>query len=128
MIINFVLSFFIVYYTGLVRISFINLLLIIMLASIEALIITLFMGAFGDNRVDGLALTKALGVLFVVPIIDRAVNFKLNFLLGIIPTYWVPKALEQQQLTLTFLFIIIIGIIVHLLYAFIIYKRFERKI
>ena len=128
MLVSTILSFFLVYFSNLISISFIKLVPIIFIASLEAVMIALFLGAFGENRVDGLALTKALGVLMVVPVVDKLVDFKFNWILGIFPTYWVPKAVQVSGTTSDFILVIILGFLVHLLYVFLLYKKFGTKV
>lgn len=128
MLVSTILSFFLVYFSNMISISFIKLVPIIFMASLEAVMIALFLGAFGENRVDGLAMTKALGVLIVVPVVDKLVDFKFNWILGIFPTYWVPKAVEVSNTASNFLLVVILGFLVHIIYAFLLYKKFGTKV
>lgn len=125
--ISMLLSFFLVYFSGLISIGFAKLLFIILMASTETVLIALFLGAFGENRVDGLAMLKALGILMAVPVIDKLIYFKYNWALGIFPTYWVPKAIETSNIAAYFSLTIILGIVVHGVYAYLLFLRFRGR-
>jgi fluoroquinolone transport system permease protein len=126
-ILNMVLSLFLVYFSNLITINIIKLVPVILMASIEAILIALVLGAFGENRVDGLAMSKALGVFFIVPVIDKLIFFKYNILLGIFPTYWVPKAIENSCSNINYMLFTAIGFVVHLVYVFILYNEFSKR-
>ena len=54
-------------------------------------IYALFLGAFASNKVQGFALSKALGVLLVPPLVAYFVNPPWQFLFGLDPLYWPVK-------------------------------------
>ena len=51
----------------------------------------LFLGAFASNKVEGFALSKALGVLSVPPLVAYFVEPPWQFLFGLDPLYWPAK-------------------------------------
>lgn len=126
-ILNIVLSFFLVYLTNIITINFLQLLLIILMASIEAIIIAFFLTSFASNRVEGLAMTKAISFLFLIPLIDQLINFKYQWLFYLFPTYYIPKTIGLRNDS-QFIKILVLGYIVHLVYLFIFYNKFTKKI
>lgn len=57
----------------------------------------LFLAAFARNKVEGFALTKASGMLFVPPVLAYFVAPPWQWLFGLFPTYWPAKAFWAQQ-------------------------------
>jgi fluoroquinolone transport system permease protein len=53
----------------------------------------LFLGAFAANKVQGFALSKAVGILLVPPLIAYFVDPPWQFLFGLDPLYWPSKFL-----------------------------------
>ena len=54
-------------------------------------IYAVFLGAFASNKVQGFALSKALGVLLLPPLVAYFVNPPWQFLFGLDPLYWPVK-------------------------------------
>lgn len=52
----------------------------------------LFLIAFAHNKVEGLALMKAMGILMLGPLAAYFIESPLQILLGILPSYWPAKA------------------------------------
>lgn len=63
--------------------NILKMLLTILLASIEAPIMTLFLSAYADNRVEGLALSKLMGFFLAAPVIAYFVEARWQYLIGI---------------------------------------------
>jgi fluoroquinolone transport system permease protein len=55
----------------------------------------LFLAAFGENKVQGLALQKALGVLLVLPALAEFLPAPWPLLAAALPTYWPALALRE---------------------------------
>lgn len=56
-------------------------------------IFTLIMAGYAGNKVQGLAMMKAMGFLMIAPTAAWFVPEPWQFLLGVLPTYWPAKAL-----------------------------------
>ena len=52
----------------------------------------MFVAAFADNKVQGFALLKGVGIVLIVPLIAFFVNGPWQLAFGIFPTFWVTKA------------------------------------
>ncbi len=78
--------------TGLVQVPFLPLLLVSLLASLEAPIFALALASIAENKVQGFALMKGSGVILLAPVAAYFVPSGLQLLFGIIPTYWPVKA------------------------------------
>jgi len=67
-VICFILLTLIFYYIG-TYFKIIHLLPVLLIAALEAPIMTLFLGAFANNKVEGITLSKAMGIMFVAPVV-----------------------------------------------------------
>lgn len=125
---NILLLIFVFYFIDLITIPFISLLIIILLVSLEAIIIALFLTIYASNRVEAMALSKLInGFLIVIPVIDRIFTFKGQFMLAVSPTYWIYHAIKQVHSN-KFLLTILLGLFVHLLYILMLQKQFNSKV
>ena len=71
-----------------------------LIAGLGAVLIGLLMAAAASNKVEGLAIIRAIGVLvFVIPHIPFFADFdqSMELLFGIVPSYWPAKALWQAM-------------------------------
>lgn len=84
-IISLVFSALIVIFTGPDSKVSLKMVPVVLMASLEAPMITLLLGAFAGNRVEGLAFSKAFGVLFFGPLIGYFVKSGWQILSGIFP-------------------------------------------
>ena len=62
------------------------------LSGILATFFGLVIATFASNKVEGLALTKALGVFLLGPLAAYFIGSDWQLLLGVLPTYWPAKA------------------------------------
>lgn len=81
-------TFGIVPAAGLVTVPFAALLAVALAAAPLAPLIALFLGSFAENKVQGFALSKGLGVIFLPPLIAYFVNDWWQPVFGLAPTYW----------------------------------------
>lgn len=105
-----------------------GLLPILILAALEAPIFALLLASWANNKVQGLALMKGMGVFFIVPFVAWFVPEPWQWLLGIIPTYWPAKAFWVLQSGGNIWPWLAAGAIVHLLVLWPLLRRFNRVI
>ncbi len=65
---------------------------IAVLSGIMAPLFGLILATLASNKVEGLALTKALGILLLGPLAAYFIDSNWQLLFGILPTYWPAKA------------------------------------
>ncbi|NJK63174.1 MAG: hypothetical protein HC921_11285 [Synechococcaceae cyanobacterium SM2_3_1] len=63
-----------------------------LLSGLLAPFIGLLLPAFASNKVEGLAIAKGLGILLVGPLGAYFINPPLQYLFGLLPSYWIAKA------------------------------------
>lgn len=66
-----------------------------LLSSLLAPIVALIMAAFARNKVEGLALMKGAGILFIGPVAAYFIGARWQVLMGMLPSYWAAKAFWQ---------------------------------
>lgn len=67
-------------------------------AGLGAVLIGLLMAAVANNKVEGLAIVRAIGTLvFVIPLVPFVLDLdaRIELLFGILPSYWPAKAMWQ---------------------------------
>lgn len=97
MVVSVVMTVIAVPLVGLARTDLGPLLVIALGAAPLAPLFALFLAAFAGNKVEGFALTKASGMLFVPPVIAYFVAPPWQWLFGVVPTYGPLKAFWTQQ-------------------------------
>jgi fluoroquinolone transport system permease protein len=78
---------------GFNQIALPNLLLAACAAAPLASVLALTLGAFAENKVQGIALVKALSVLLVAPLAAHFVPQPWSLAFGVLPTYWPAQVL-----------------------------------
>jgi fluoroquinolone transport system permease protein len=64
----------------------------ILTMSLQAPLMLLFLAAFASNKVEGIALSKAFGILLMAVIIDYVFDSPLEWLGFFSPLFWLEKA------------------------------------
>ncbi|MTI60250.1 MAG: hypothetical protein FH762_09790 [Firmicutes bacterium] len=111
---------------GLVEVSIRSLIVLGLLSMLESPITALFLTAFAGNKVEGLAFSKGLGLLMMVPLL-RFTKAKWSILAALTPFYWPVQGflvIGGQG----FYFSILAGFLVHLLFLFILVKKFKARL
>lgn len=128
-IISFIYTLLILPVVGLVHVDIITIVPIAILAALEAPLIALYLVVFAGNKVEGLALSKALGIFMLAPIAGYFLDSKLKFLGGLIPFYWPVMALVIEDSTkMDYWIHIILGLFIHLIFLWVLLKKFNERI
>ncbi|WP_152395322.1 hypothetical protein [Paenibacillus guangzhouensis] len=102
----------------------------LILLTLEAPCITLFLAAFASNKVEGLALSKLCGLLFAGPVIASFVPLPWQYAAAWLPTFWPAKAfladLNGEPVRAAILFAIGLGL--HLILLRSLVRVFLRRI
>ena len=126
-VISFLMSFFVFYFIGIVEYRLELLIPVLLLCSLESPMMALFLAVFASNKVEGLALSKAFGILFLAPIAGYFIKSDWQYMAGAAPTFWVSKSLlagiEAGSGYWTF---VIAGAVVHLLIIGLLMRRFDN--
>lgn len=97
--------------------------------SLAAPLIALALGAFANNRIEGLAQMKIVNMLLIIPGLIYILPYKAFHLTALIPTYWSFRSLEMAtKNSADFFWFFIIGMIFYLTCIFLLNRRLERSI
>lgn len=92
-----------------------------------AAVVGLLMAAIAGNKVEGLAVIRAIGVLlFGLPIIPWWIDSPAQILFGLLPTYWPAKAFWLAAAGSPYWPYIIGGLAYNSLLAYLLLRRLER--
>ncbi len=110
-----------------VELNFLLLIPAILMASLQAPIFTLLLGSFAENKVEGMALSKGLGIIFLTPVVGYLVDSNWQLLAGVFPPYWVSKAFLASLGGEGYWFYVGAGILVHLFFLVVLLRKFSRR-
>jgi fluoroquinolone transport system permease protein len=97
-----------------------------LLAALEAPIWALYAASFAQNKVQGFALTKIMGVIMVAPLVVLVfIESNVQLLAGVLPTYWVLKSYWVLSEGGFYWGYLLVGIAFHLVLLGILLKRFN---
>lgn len=112
--------------TDFVSIGGLNMLLLVSLLAMEAPLVGLFMVAYAENKVEGLALAKVTGVLIMIPVYVYFVSDPWQYLAAFTPNFWLAHMMFSES-TVWSLLDFLVGSIVHGLLFLRLYHRFSRR-
>ncbi|WP_175073807.1 hypothetical protein [Terribacillus sp. AE2B 122] len=116
-------------YSGIARLQLWPSITIILITSLQAPIITLFLGVFANNKVEGLALAKMAGLTIIAPVLAYFVSSPLQYISGFLPAFWVTKVyMEGTSFGSVYWLYSSAGLLVCLLLAGILYQRFIKRL
>ena len=102
---------------------------IIILAALiasQALFILLVLGAFADNKIMGLALSKGFGILLLGPVLDFVLPGPIKWLGAFSPMFWTGRAFLTEEAHWRWIYILA-AFVIHIILIFILYKRFLKR-
>lgn len=112
---------------GITTFSVSEMLLMGLLSAPLAPLLAMFMPAFANNKVQGFALMKGAGVLFIVPAIAFFVDSSWQWLFGLLPTLWAPKLYWMLAQDVSGIWwVVLLGSAVQLLWIYGLGRRFNR--
>jgi len=108
------------------QLSFIQHIILSLILSLNAPILLLFLGAFADNKVEGIAISKGFGLLLTAMLIDYIVPPPWDWLAGYSPLFWLERAYFSIGLN-DFFFYTLIAFLAHILLFGWLFRKFNRK-
>ena len=94
--------------------------------SSQSLMMLLFLGAYADNKVMGLAISKGFGILLLGPVLDFILPRPLNWLGAYSPMFWTGRSYLSES-TGTFWLFFIISIAIHFFLIKLLLRRFLNR-
>jgi fluoroquinolone transport system permease protein len=112
---------------GIDNFTFGELLLLAVVTAPLAPMLALFLAAFASNKVQGFALMKGGGILFLLPFAAYFLEAGWQWLFGLFPTYWAPKLFWMMSENVSGIWLMAFGGIVNqLIWIFVLGRRFNR--
>lgn len=100
-----------------------------LLCSLSAVLMTLLMAAFAGNKVEGLAVGKAAGVLFLVPLVAYVTGPTWKWLLAWAPPFWAAEAIRAGTSDpLAYAGWMAGGLAVHAGYGILLFRKFRARL
>jgi fluoroquinolone transport system permease protein len=121
--ISMLVNFYLIHYGQIIQVPLVKELLLAFHFSLAAPFIALLLGAFAQNRIEGLAQMKIINILLILPAIMYFVPQPWVHLTAIVPTYWSYRSLEFAADTPRFFLYLVTGFA---LYAFMLFLLNQR--
>lgn len=114
---------------GITTFSLGQLVLLALVSAPMAPLLAVFLAAFASNKVQGFALSKGAGVLFVAPLAAYFLGGTWQWVLGLLPTFWAPKLywLLSENVPSAWL-VGLVGLVYQLLCLYLLTRRFNKKL
>jgi len=96
------------------------------LISTQSLILLLVLGAFAQNKVMGMAISKGFGILLIGPLFDFALPAPFNWIGAYSPLFWASRSLLAES-PFTFWFYAVLTFLFHLLLIWILFRKFTAR-
>jgi fluoroquinolone transport system permease protein len=84
--------------------------------------------AFANNKVEGLAIMKGMGIMMLGPLAAYFIDSQWQLLLGLLPSYWPAKAYWLISDGQNAWIYVGIGFVYTLFWIMLLLKRFKRKV
>jgi fluoroquinolone transport system permease protein len=122
-LIGFVITVVVVKIFSLTSISFFTIFGISLLSSMLGIIMGMLVVSLSTNKVEGMAITKLASLTFVGLFPSFFMKDNLQYVIGILPTFWISKfAIEENIIFL------VIGIVVSGIWIILLSHKFKKKI
>ncbi|WP_078553881.1 hypothetical protein [Bacillus alkalicellulosilyticus] len=118
---------FMFYFTNLINLRAVVVIPLTLLVGLLTPLITLFLGTFAANKVEGLALSKGAGIVILAPLAVYFLPWQWQVGVSLFPTFWSAKVFFHAYF-ITYLLFFIAGVGYHLLLLILLYKRMQRRI
>ncbi len=127
-IVSFLISNLFLAVTGLTPYKPLHAMAVAFLVSLEAPIMALFLAAFANNKVEGMALSKGFGIMFLAPFAAYFIRSGWQYAAGIFPPFWVTKSfLSMYQPGNHFWLYIACGLLGHVVFIVVLFRKFNRR-
>lgn len=127
-VVSFLMILILVYGSGLSTPSFIKLLPVALLTSLESPLLALAIVSTAANKVEGLAIAKGLGITIMAPFAGYLWNSDWKYLVGVIPQFWVSQAfMGITDNHIPYGLSVLAGLAVHFGYIAVLMRIFKQK-
>ena len=108
------------------NLNLLQVLLLSLIVSSQSLLLLLFLGAFAENKVMGMAISIGFGILLVGPLLDFILPSPFNWIGAYSPLFWASRALLADHSSLFWIYLCI-SICFHGLLIWILFRKFRAR-
>jgi fluoroquinolone transport system permease protein len=123
LLVSTLVNFCLIRYGQIIHIPFGKELLLSFQFSLAAPFIALLLGAFSQNRIEGLAQMKIINLLLMLPALIYFVPSPWMHLTALVPTYWSYRSLEHAADNADFSLYLLTGFVIYLLTLFLLTRK-----
>ena len=132
-ILSLISCIFVIWFSDVATLPWKDLLLISFLASLGAPITGLLINIFSQNKIEGFAIMKLLGIIVMLPIISLLFTDARELFFAIFPAFWPAKMIStlirgEAQMFLSYNLYFWIGLVYVAIASLLAYKKFIRKV
>ena len=131
-------GFFLIWFTGAIKLSEVEILLVSLLSALQVPIVAFLVNAFAKNKIEGFITMKATGFLLMLPIGSFFFLDAKEWLFSLAPAHWAGKAIQYSlmrplidagliEMNLNFYQYVGIGFLYNFLLIAVIYRFFVKK-
>ena len=129
MFISIIVTYLVLFIAHLSPVPVIRLIPVVIMAAMEAPILALFLAAFANNKVEGLAVYKLTSLIYLAPAVGYFIKSGWAYLAGILPPFWISKAfLASYEPYAGYWLFIVAGFVIHLIFIHLMLNRFNERI
>lgn len=107
----------------LTSLSLINIVLFAAEGTLQGTIIALLILTFSTNKLEGMAVTKLSGLMIFGAAIPFFIKHNIQYVISLLPSFWIGKAAFENKL-----FYMLPAITLSMIWIFVLFKRYLRKI
>ncbi len=112
---------------GISNFTFGELLLLALVTAPLAPMLALFLAAFASNKIQGFALMKGGGILFILPFAAYFLDDRWQWVFGLFPTYWAPKLYWMISEGVSGIWLmVLVGVVNQLIWIYLLGRRFNH--
>jgi hypothetical protein len=127
-----ILSFFfivvIIVSTGIISWPFSTILLTSLPVSLVAPVMSLFIVGFARNKIEGATWMKGLNFIMFLPVLSYFIKGSYEYVLGILPVYWIFKMFEPGYSSIPYFLNFIIALSYHLILLLVCIRIFKKRV
>jgi fluoroquinolone transport system permease protein len=96
-----------------------------LITSMEAPLVVLILGAYAGNKVEGMAISKGIGIIMLPMLVDYFLPGSWRWIMSVSPLWWIERAVFANDL---YRWLYLAGAaFTHLIYLTFLYRKFERR-
>ena len=121
-------AFLLINLGGIAYPGFFNSLLLSLQYGLVAPLITIIIGTFAQNKIEGMAWFKGINLLLILPVLSFFISGIIKYLFALVPIFWTyslyATSLASRKVGWTFS----VGILIYLTVLLVLFKQFKTRV